>query len=94
MAAFRLVAVRSLGSIRERVAYDLLERACQSQLVVGRLGIAAKHADLADSVGTSREGVSRSLRDLRDAGIVEPSPGMVTLLDPVRLSGIVRGYVL
>src|SRR5580704_25033 len=28
--AYRLIAVRSLGNIRERVAYDLLDRAAQS----------------------------------------------------------------
>src|SRR5260370_24666241 len=30
--ALRLVALRSLGNITQRPAYDLLERACQSQL--------------------------------------------------------------
>ena len=91
-ATFRLVAVRSLGTIRERVAYDLLDRACQSQLVVGRLECKATHADLADSIGSSREVVSRTLRDLRSLGIVETVPGMVRVIQPVRLSAIVRGF--
>jgi CRP-like cAMP-binding protein len=93
-ASFRLVAVRSLGTIRERVAYDLLDRACQSQLVVGRLEARATHADLADSIGSSREVVSRTVRDLRAAGIVETAPGMVRVIDPRRLSAIVRGFVI
>jgi CRP-like cAMP-binding protein len=93
-ATFRLVAVRSLGTIRERVAYDLLDRACQSQLAVGRLECRATHADLADSVGTSREVVSRALRDLRAAGIIEAVPGMVRVIQPQRLSAIVRGFVV
>lgn len=93
-SAFRLISVRSLGNIRERVAYDLLDRACQSQLVVGRLEVSAIHADLADSIGSSREVVSRALRDLRSAGIVETVPGKVRVIDPVRLAAIVRAFVI
>jgi CRP-like cAMP-binding protein len=93
-ADFRLISVRSLGNIRERTAYDLLDRACQSQLAVGRLEIHATHADLADSIGSSREVLSRALRDLRAAGIVETAPGLVRVIDPKRLAGIVRGFVI
>jgi CRP-like cAMP-binding protein len=93
-ATFRLVAVRSLGTIQERVAYDLLDRACQSQLEVGRLEVRATHSDLADSIGSSREVVSRTVRDLRAAGIVETAPGMVRVIEPTRLSAIVRGFVI
>lgn len=50
-SAFQLISVRSLGNIRERVAYDLLDRACRSQLIVGRLEARATHSDLADSIG-------------------------------------------
>jgi CRP-like cAMP-binding protein len=93
-SAFQLIAVRSLGSIRERLAYDLLDRACRSQLVVGRLECRATHADLADSIGSSREVVSRALRDLRAAKIVETAPGMIRVIDPMRLAGIVRAFVI
>jgi CRP-like cAMP-binding protein len=91
---FQLIAVRSLGNIRERLAYDLLDRACRSQLVVGRLEVRATHADLADSIGSSREVVSRALRDLRAAGIVEGAPGMVRVIDPIHLATIVRAFVI
>jgi CRP-like cAMP-binding protein len=83
-----------LGNIRERVAYDLLDRACQSQLVVGRLECQATHSDLANSIGSSREVVSRALRDLRGAGIVETAPGLVRVVQPTRLAAIVRGFVI
>jgi CRP-like cAMP-binding protein len=92
--AFQLIAVRSLGNIRERVAYDLLDRACRFQLESGRLEARATHADLADSIGSSREVVSRALRDLRVAKIVETAPGMVRVIDPMRLSAIVRAFVI
>ena len=92
--AYRLIAVRSLGNIRERVAYDLLDRAAQSQLVVGRLEVMATQADLADSIGSSREVMSRALRDLRAEGIVETAPGLIRVLDPERLAAIVRAFVI
>jgi CRP-like cAMP-binding protein len=92
-SGFRLIAVRSLGNIRERLAYDLLDRACRSQLVVGRLEVRATQADLADSIGSSREVVSRTLKGLRVAGIVEITPGLVRVVDPKRLAAIVRAYV-
>ncbi|HEX9561723.1 MAG TPA: Crp/Fnr family transcriptional regulator [Candidatus Dormibacteraeota bacterium] len=93
-SSFQLIAVRSLGTIRERLAYDLLDRACRSQLVVGRLDVRATHADLADSIGSSREVVSRALRDLRAASIVETAPGMVRVIDPMHLAAIVRAFVI
>ena len=92
-SGFRLIAVRSLGSIRERLAYDLLDRACRSQLVVGRLEVRATQADLADSIGSSREVVTRTLKGLRVAGIVEITPGLVRVVDAKRLAAIVRAYV-
>jgi CRP-like cAMP-binding protein len=92
--AFQLISVRSLGNIRERVAYDLLDRACRFQLESGRLEARTTHSDLADSIGSSREVVSRALRDLRVARIVETAPGMVRVIDPMRLAAIVRGFVI
>jgi CRP/FNR family transcriptional regulator len=90
----RLIAVRSLGNIGERMAYDLLERACRSQLAVGRLEVSATHADLADSIGSSREVVSRALKRFRLAGMVDTAPGRVRVLDPERLATIVRAFVI
>lgn len=91
--AHALLAVRSLGSMRERLCYDLLERACQAQLRSGHLSTEATHEDLANSIGSSREVVTRILGDLRRSGIVATTPGRVTVLDVERLSGIVHGLV-
>jgi len=91
-SAFRLIAVRSLGDIRERLAYDLLDRACRSQLMVGRLEARATHADLADSIGSAREVVGRTLSRLREEGMVETAPGLVRVVEPLRLAGIVRAF--
>jgi CRP/FNR family transcriptional regulator, cyclic AMP receptor protein len=90
----RLIAVRSLGNIAERLAFDLLERASRFQLTAGKLEAQATHEGLAASIGSSREVVSRALRQLRDAGIVETAPGRTLILDPVRLAEIVRTFVI
>jgi CRP-like cAMP-binding protein len=93
-SAYRLVAIRTLGDIRQRLAYDLLDRACRSQLAVGRLEVKATQADLADSIGSAREVVGRALSELRKEGVVETAPGTVRVVDPLRLAGIVRAFAL
>jgi CRP/FNR family transcriptional regulator len=90
----RMIAVRSLGNIRERLAFDLLERACRSQLTAGRLEARATHEDLADSIGSSREVVGRVLKGLRTAGIVKTAPGVTRILEPIRLAEIVRTFAI
>jgi CRP/FNR family transcriptional regulator, cyclic AMP receptor protein len=92
--AYRLIAVRSLGNIRERLAYDLLDRACRGQLASGRLEARVTHADLAASIGSSREVVSRALGGLRAEGIVETAPAVVRVIQPMRLAAIVRAFVI
>lgn len=92
--SFGVIAVRSLGNIKERVAYDLLERACRSQLVTGRLEVRATQADFAHSIGSSREVVTRALSGLRAARIIETGPGLVRVVDPMRLASIVRAFVI
>ncbi|OLC12987.1 MAG: Crp/Fnr family transcriptional regulator [Chloroflexi bacterium] len=91
--AHRLVALRSLGNITQRLAYDLLERACQSQLEMGRLDAMVTQEGLAASIGSSREVVSRAMKGLRAAGIIKTTPGVVRVVDPVRLSDTVRAFL-
>jgi CRP/FNR family cyclic AMP-dependent transcriptional regulator len=90
----RVIAVRSLGNVPERLAFDLLERACRAQLAGGQLKAAATHHDLAASIGSSREVVSRALKALRSDGIIETAPGMTRVLDPTRLAEMVRTFVI
>ncbi len=91
---FRLIAVRSLGNVPERLAFDLLERACRAQLEGRQLTAKATHADLAASIGTSREVVSRALKGLRAHRLVETAHGSVRILDPMRLAEMVRTFVI
>jgi CRP-like cAMP-binding protein len=76
------------------LAFDLLERACISQLEVGRLEVMSTQTELAHSIASSREVVSRVLSSFRSAGLVETSPGEIQIVDPMRLSAIVQDFVI
>lgn len=89
----RIITVRSLGSMTERLAYDLLERASDAQLHDGELVSRVTHEQLADSIGSTREVVTRIVGDLRRSGVITTSPRRIRVLDPGRLSRIVRGLV-
>jgi CRP-like cAMP-binding protein len=89
----RVITVRTLGSVSERLAFDLLDRASRVQLSDGRLEARATHEDLAYSIGSSREVVGRNLKKLRSAGIVETFPGRTRIVNPERLAAMVRSYV-
>jgi CRP-like cAMP-binding protein len=89
----RVIAVRTLGTVSERLAFDLLDRACRSMLANGRLEAAATQEDLAYSIGSSREVVGRNLKQLRAAGIIETTPGKTRIHDPLRLAAVVRAFL-
>jgi hypothetical protein len=50
--------------------------------------VRASQQQLADSIGSVREVVARSLRGLRDDRIVATGPNLVRVLDVERLEGI------
>ena len=91
--AARLVTVRSLGTVRERLAYDLLERASDQLLRGGISNLRVTHEELALSIGSAREVVSRAIAGLRNAGVVKAAPGVVSVLDVEGLAAIVEGLV-
>jgi CRP-like cAMP-binding protein len=90
----RLIAVRTLGSLMERLAYDLLDRACAHQTAPGPLDLHASQQQLADSIASAREVVARALRALREDGIIATAPRFVRVLDVRRLEEIVARAVL
>jgi len=87
-----LVGLRTIGSIRQRLAYDLLDRACREQLASGRLIVEASQTELADSIGTSREVAARALAVLRSEGLITTRRGSVRIESPTRLANIVRNF--
>ena len=91
--AARLVTVRSLGTVRERLAYDLLERASDQVLRGGASTLNVTHEELAESIGSAREVIGRTLAGLRREGVVRAGPGRVEILDLERIIAIVEGLV-
>ena len=72
--------------MRQKVARHLLDLAASRPAPGGRLTAMVSQQDLANSVGSVREVVARTLKELRTERLVRTSPGRVEILDPVRLS--------
>jgi len=83
--AVRIIAVRSLGNITERLAFDILDRACANQLVSGKLVVRASQQQLADSIGSVREVVANVLQALKREGLVEIRRGGLVIVEPEKL---------
>lgn len=79
-----VVAGTAFASIRERVAYHLLEIAASRQ-EGATLVVAVTQQELADAVGSVREVIARVLRELRMEGLIATRAGDIALLDPDRL---------
>lgn len=74
----------AFGSVRQRIARHLLDLATARQrdaLLVAEVN----QQTLADAVGTAREVVSRTLHDLREAGLIGTGRKGIVLLDPDRI---------
>jgi CRP-like cAMP-binding protein len=89
----RTITVRSLGSMTERLAYDLLERASEAQLREGDLVCHVTHEQLANSIGSTREVVSRIVGDLRRRRLLATSPRQIRVVDVAQLSWLVHGLL-
>src|SRR5690242_2146746 len=79
-------AVNAFGSVRRRVAAHLLDLASDQQRPDGPLVAHVSQQELADATGSVREVVARTLRDLRQAGVVSTRADRIEILDPARLS--------
>jgi len=80
------LAGNAFASVRQKVARHLLDLAASHPAAGGRLTAMVNQQDLANSVGSVREVVARTLKELRTERLVRTSPGRVEILDPVRLS--------
>jgi CRP/FNR family transcriptional regulator len=77
-----LIAIHAFGSVAQRLAFDLLDRACNDQLRSGRLETRATQQDLADSIGSVREVVARAIGELRERRLLETSHRVIRVTDP------------
>ena len=81
------------ATVRQRVARQLLDLASTHQQDSdpnGELAVRITQQDLAEAVGTVREVVVRTLRQLRDAGVVRTERDRIVLLDPAQLTEEVK----
>ena len=82
-AATRQLRHFAFGSARQRLAGQLLQLAQLDSS--GRRVVPLTQQELADTVGTVREHVSRLLREFRDEGLVATSRSWVKIVDEERL---------
>lgn len=79
-----------LLTLVEEVAFHRVDARISSYLAGeaggGRTTVSATHQQIASEVGTSREVVSRILRDLEAEGLVVTERGRIRILDRARLS--------
>jgi CRP/FNR family transcriptional regulator, cyclic AMP receptor protein len=74
----------AFGNVRQRVARHLLDLAAERQRGA-RLVAAITQQELADAVGTVREVIVRTLRDLRRENLLQTSRSGIVIVDPERL---------
>jgi CRP/FNR family transcriptional regulator len=84
-ATLHQTAVNAFGSVKQRVAAHLLDLAAAQQRPLGRLVAHVSQQELADAVGSVREVVARTLRELRAAGMVATAADGIAILDADRL---------
>jgi CRP/FNR family transcriptional regulator, cyclic AMP receptor protein len=84
----RRVALHVFGTVVQRVAFDLLERATRTQISTGMLQANVSHQEIADGIGSVRQVVTRALAELRKRGLIEVTHRVVRISDPAALEVI------
>ena len=86
------LAIRGFGSVSQRLAFDLLERSRVDG--GGALVTCATHQDLADSIGSAREVIGRTLSDLRARKLISTSRAQIRIVDAGGLYELASSGVL
>lgn len=81
----RALYIRAFGSVRQRVAIAIVDRARLAGPVTGGRVISGTQSELAIAAGTVREVVATALQGLRREGILDVRRGAVVILDSERL---------
>src|SRR5437867_6663629 len=84
----RTIALHAFGSVEQRVAFDLLDRASRTQLSAGQLEAAVSQQEIADGIGSARPVVAKGLMAIRARRLVDTAPRRVRILDPVGLEAL------
>lgn len=78
----RALYIRAFGSIRQRVAIAIVDRARLDGPIHAGRSITGTQSELAIAAGTVREVVATALHSLKREGIVEVRRGGIVILDP------------
>ncbi len=84
-ATHRALYIRAYGSVRQRVASAILERAEISGHLRNGSTVGGTQGELATAVGSVREVVAAALHALQREGMIDVRRGGVVILDPARL---------
>lgn len=83
------VAANAFGSVRERVARNVLDASTAGKQ--GQLVVEITQQALADAIGSAREVVARTLRAFREEGLVRSRPGGLVVVRPEALARVADG---
>ena len=89
METFREVVIREQGSVRQRLARQLLHFAGQVD-PSDPLVLPMSHEEIADAIGSAREVVSRNLARFQADEMLALERGRIRIVDPVRLESTAR----
>ena len=92
--AVRTIGLHAFGSVVQRVAFDLLDRASRSQLSTGLLEADVSQQEIADGIGSARPVVAQALADLRARDLVATGHRRVRILNPMRLEAVAFAKLL
>ena len=90
----REVEMLSFASTQACVAYALQGLYLRGAFKPGKEGhptLEFTHQDLANRTGNSRETITRVLKDLENDDIISTRPGLISLLKPKALEGVIYG---
>lgn len=89
---FREIVAREQGSLRQRLARQLLHFAGEARHTDEPLVLVLSHEQVAEAVGSAREVVSRHLARFQAARMLKLGRRRITLVDPVRLERTALGH--
>jgi CRP/FNR family transcriptional regulator len=84
----RTIALHAFGSVVQRVAFDLLDRASRTQLSAGHLEAAVSQQEIADGIGSVRPVVAKGLTAIRARRLVDTAHRRVRIIDPAGLEAL------
>jgi CRP-like cAMP-binding protein len=90
----RTIALHAFGSVVQRTAFDLLDRASRTQLSAGQLEATVSQQEIADGIGSVRPVVAKSLTTIRARRLVDTAHRRVRIIDPVGLEALAFSGVL